>query len=216
MPDQAPRSRPTLVVHASGQAFAPGAQNALVRLGYHLVSAATAERLLRQGSLRPLLRLVDDRQLQELPLEKPGTELPILLLTGTRGPLPCDARATGMVRRPARLRDLFPLLQRALEANPRGVPRVVDAIPARASREGRHWSGLIRSLSEKGCLLEGARDLERDLRVDLSFPLASRGVMRVQAQPAYEAGPGAGLVFRGASDLARSAIADYVSSRLGG
>jgi hypothetical protein len=210
------RRRLTVVVHAPGQAFAPGTQSALVRLGYNLVTAATATRLGRGSQLCPLLRIVDDRQLEELPFEEPGKELPMILLTGARGPGTTDARAAGIVRRRAKLRDLYPLLQRSLEPHPRSVPRVADAIPARATRDGRAWTGLIRSLSEKGCLIESATALEKDLRVELSFPLASRGVVRIAAQPAYVDGSRAGLVFRGASDLARTTIADYVSSRLGG
>ncbi len=211
-----PRSRLTLVIHAPGQAFAPGAQNALVRLGYNLVTATTATRLGAGTPLRPLLRIVDDRQLDLLPVMGPGAELPLILLTGARGPVISDARAAGIVRRRAKLRDLYPLLQRALETHPRDVPRVDDAIPARASRDGREWMGLIRSLSEKGCLLESTTALEKDLRVELSFPLASRGVVRIPAQPSYIEGPRTGLVFRGASELARTVIADYVASRLGG
>ena len=206
----------TLVIYAPGQAFAPGTQNALVRLGYNLVSGPTAARLGHASLLRPVLRIVDDRQLAEVPLAGAGAELPMILLTGARGAPTSDARAVGSVRRRAKLRQLFPLLQRALEPIPREVPRILDVIPARATRDGREWSGLIRSLSEKGCLLESASGLEKDLRVELSFPLAGRGVVRLPAQPAYVDGARAGLIFRGASEIARSTIADYVASRLGG
>jgi hypothetical protein len=212
---QIQRARRTIAVHAPGGAFAPGAQSALVRLGYNLVTASTAERQSGENDLlRPLLRIVDDRQLDELPVER--APLPLVLLTSASGPVSTDARAVGCVRRRARLGDLYPLIQRALESTPRDVPRIEDAIPARCTRDGREWTGLIRSLSERGCLLESARPLEKDLRVEISFPLAGRGLVRLPAQPAYVDGARAGLVFRRLSDLHRASIADYVASRLGG
>lgn len=210
------RPRTTVVVHAPASAFAPGAQSALVRLGYNLVTPFTAARQRGAGALlRPVLRIVDERQLDQVPVEA-GTPLPILLLVGRRSAGTRDSRAVGTARRRATVGDLYALLQRALEPRPRAVPRVPDAIPARCTRDGREWTGLIRSLSEKGCLIESGESLEKDLRVELSFPLAGRGMVRLPAQSSYVEGESAGLVFRGATDLSRSAIAEYVSSRLAG
>jgi hypothetical protein len=209
------RPRITIAVYAPPTAFAAGAQSTLVRLGYNLLTPGTAGR--QRGSqalLPPALQIVDERLLDQLPLED-ETPLPILLLIGPEGPPTSDARCVGSVRRRARAEELYAVLQRALEARPRGVLRIEDTIPAHCTRDGREWTGLIRSLSEKGCLLESA-NIEKDLRVDLRFPLANRGTVRVPAQTAYVQGKRAGLVFRGGSELSRVAIADYVSSRLGG
>jgi len=209
-------SRGTIAIYAPARAFAPGAQNALVRLGYKLVTARTAERFRQDEILGPVVRIVDDRQLDQVPIEPGGAGLPMILLTGARGQATTDARAVGTVRRRARLRDIYEVLQRTLEDQPRAVPRVPDAIPARCSRQGRSWTAAIRSLSEKGCLVQSWSELERDLRVELCFPLANRGLVHVPAQPSYEDGQCTGLVFRGTTDTTRAAIAEYVAARLAG
>ena len=201
--------RITVAVYAPATAFSPGTQNALVRLGYNLMRPRTAET--ENPLLRPQIRIVDDRQLDQVPLEH---DLPMVLLTSTEHPDTVDARAVGTVPRQARLRALYEILQRVLEDHPRAVPRVDDAIPARATRDGHHWMGAIRSISEKGCLLQSFAELPSDLRVDLAFPLANRGNVTVPAQPSYRDGRLTGLVFRGTTETTRAAIGDYVASRL--
>jgi hypothetical protein len=212
-PEETPRS--TVAIHAPARAFAPGTQTALARLGYQLVSAETAVNHSEDNDgYRPAIRIVDDRQLESVPLEGNGNGIPLILLTGHRGPLASDSRAVGTVRRRARVNELFALLQRALEPCPRTVPRISAALPARCTRDNHGWAAAIRSISEKGCLLHSTERLEPDKRVDLYFALPEAGLMQLPAQPSYMNGKQAGLVFRDTSERSRSAIADYVSAQL--
>jgi len=207
---ESPRS--TVAIHAPARAFAVGTQTALVRLGYNLVQEETPEE--EDDRCQPSIRIVDDRQLEKVPLENNGQAIPIILLTGHRGPLANDSRAVGVVRRRARVNELFALLQRALEPCPRSVPRIPASLPARCTRGNHGWVGAIRSISEKGCLLQSTENLEPDRRIDLCFALPREGLLQVPAQPSYMDGKVAGLVFRDTSEQTRSAIAGYVTSRL--
>jgi hypothetical protein len=207
--------RAIVSIHAPDRAFAPGTQTALARLGYQLVSAETATRHSEDDeSSRPNIRIVDDRQLERIPLEGNGEGLPLILLTGHSGPLASDSRAVGTVRRRARIHELFTLLQHALEPWPRTVPRVTAALPARCKRGNHGWAAAIRSISEKGCLLLSTERLEPDKRLSVYFTLPSEGLMQLPAQPSYVNGKQAGLVFRDTSERSRSAIANYVNSQL--
>jgi hypothetical protein len=212
-----PEPRVTVVVHAPAKAFAPGVQSALVRLGYNLITPRTAASLgcaPGPGTLSPTLRIVDDRELERVPVETGPDPLPIVLLTRHRGDATMDARAVGTVRRRARLQPLYEILQRVTEPHPRSVPRTETDLPVHALRDGRCWAGAIRSLSEKGCRVRGTRGLERDLRVDLSFPIPGTGMVEIPAQARAVRDDHAILVFRGASAPTREAIAGYVAQRL--
>jgi hypothetical protein len=206
--------RAIVAIHAPARAFAPGTQTALDRLGYQLISAEAASCPEDDDSLRPQIRIVDDRELERIPLEGNGEGIPLILLTGHRGPLANDSRAVGTVRRRAQVYDLFTLLQRALEPWPRTVPRVSAALPARCRRGNHGWAAAIRSISEKGCLLLSTERLEPDKRLNVYFTLPREGLMQLPAQPSYVNGKQAGLVFRDASERSRSAIADFVKSQL--
>lgn len=207
--------RAIVAIHAPPRAFAPGTQTALDRLGYQLIPAETnAHPAEDDGSHRPNIRIVDDRQLERVPLESNGEGVPLILLTGHRGPLANDSRAVGAVRRRARIHELFTLLQRALEPWPRTVPRVSAALPARCRRGNHGWAAAIRSISEKGCLLLSTERLEPDKRLDLCFALPKAGLMWLPAQPSYVNGKQAGLVFRDSSGRSRSAIAEFVTAQL--
>ncbi len=213
--DSAETPRATVAIHAPARAFAPGTQTALARLGYQLVSAETAANHSENGDwCRPAIRIVDDRQLESVPLENNGNGIPLILLTGHRGPLASDSRAVGTVRRRARVNELFALLQRALEPWPRTVPRVAAALPARCKRGNHGWAAAIRSISEKGCLLLSTERLEPEKRLSIYFTLPREGLIELPAQPSYVSGKRAGLVFRDTSERARSAIAKYVNSQL--
>jgi hypothetical protein len=210
---QTPRA--AVAIHAPARAFAPGTQTALVRLGYRLISAETAaDHADDDDGCRPVIRIVDDRQLESVPLESNGNGIPLILLTGHRGPLASDSRAVGTLRRRARVNELFALLQRALEPWPRTVPRIPAALPARCKRGNHGWAAAIGSISEKGCLLLSTERLEADKRLDVCFALPSEGLMQLPAQPSYVSGKRAGLVFRDTSKRSRSAIANYVNSQL--
>jgi hypothetical protein len=207
--------RETFIVHAPASAFAPGVRSALTGLGYQLVTPSEAEPLdAETGPLRPALRIVDDRQLDQVPFETGPEPRPLLLLTRHRGPPTTDVRAVGIVRRRARLQPLYELIQRATEANPRRVPRAPTDLPVRAVRDERCWAGAIRSLSEKGCRVLGTRGLESALRVELTFPIPGSGMVHVPAQPVAIREDHAILVFRGSFGRTREAIAGYVAERL--
>jgi hypothetical protein len=163
---------------------------------------------------RPAVRVIDDRQLDEVSRDGDGDPIPIILLTGHRGPVIGDSRAFGVLRRRAQLNELFALLQRALEQSPRAVPRISASLPARCIR-GRHgWAGAIRSISEKGCLLQSTERLEPNRRLDLCFTLPREGLLRIPARPSHLDGKVACLVFRGSADRYRPAIASYVNAQL--
>jgi hypothetical protein len=211
-PAQEPRA--TVAIHAPARAFAPGTQTALVRLGYRLMSAETAAGHSDEASHQPAIRIVDDRQLESVPLEGDETEIPLILLTGPQGPLASDSRAVGNVRRRGRVNELFSLLQRTLEPWPRTVPRIPAALPARCKRGKHGWAAAIRSISEKGCLLLSTERLEPEKRLEVYFALPSEGLMRLPAQPSYVNGKQAGLVFGDTSDQSRLAIANYVNTQL--
>ncbi len=210
--DSRDNPRVTVALHAPAQAFATGTETALVRLGYHLVRAETAE--LDDERSQPSIRIVDDRQLEKVPLEGNGQTIPIILLTGHRGPLASDARTVGTVRRRARLNEIFELLQHTLETTPRTVPRIPASLPARCTRGNHGWAGAIRSISEKGCLLHSTERLVPERRIDLYIALPSAGILQIPARPSYVDGKRAGIVFRGTSEQARSAIANYVTAQL--
>jgi hypothetical protein len=207
--------RETLIVHAPASAFAPGVRSALTALRYKLVTPSEAEPLEDEtGPMRAALRIVDDRELEQVPLETGPRPRPLVLLTRHRGPPTTDARAVGIVRRRARLQPLYELIQRATEAHPRCVPRAPTDLPFRAVRGERFWAGAIRSLSEKGCRVLGTRGLEPDLRVELTFPIPGGGMVNVPAQPLAIREDHAILVFRGSFGTTREAIAGYVAERL--
>jgi len=206
--------RAIVAIHAPARAFAPGTRAGLTRLDYHLISAETAARQSHDERRRPAIRIVDDRQLETLPVEGDQTDTPIILLTGPRGPLPTAPPAFGTVRRRAGIGELFALLQRALESRPRSAPRVDTALPARCIRGNHGWPAAIRSLSEKGCLLHSTERLEPDKRLELYFALPQAGLMQLIAQPSHVRGKCAGLAFRSASERLRSAIADFVTTQL--
>lgn len=219
-PTPAPeRQRVTIAVDAPSRAFAPGVQTALRRLGYNLVSERKASGQ-DGGQDIPAAQvlIIDERRIAEL--SHPSTRLPVILLTGARGDevlreSKLDDLAIGVVRRRARLAPLYELLQATFEVRPRSVPRVDDALPARATRGRMIWTGAIRSISEKGCLLQSSEVLEDDEPVELCFPLASQGLIHILATASYQAGDGTGLVFDEAiPEETRHALSDYVTDRL--
>lgn len=205
------RERVTIAIHASDRAFAPGVQTALMRLGYNLISARTARRQHEQGILTPEVRIIEKRHLGKL---DGTTDLPMILVRGAREQIEDDGSLLGIVRKRARLADLYSLLQHHLEELPRSVPRVLETLPARATRGAESWTGAIRSLSEKGCLLQSTAPMRSDTRVEICFPLASKGLVQLPAELSYQSPEGIGLVFGDLPEETREAISDYVTSRL--
>ena len=159
------------------------------------------------------MRIVDDRRLDGL--AEHDEELPTILLVGAAAPERSCPQLLGRVRRRGRLADLYPLLQRHLEPCPRTVPRVVDALPARATAGHESWAGAITSISEGGCLFRSSAPLGNGGRLQVCFPLSRHGLVQLPARPSYESPEGYGLVFDPVSPETREALADYVHGRLG-
>ena len=163
------------------------------------------------ASLFPDARLVAAGRLSRLPAT--ATE-PVVLFGGVRSKDAEDPRVIGTVSRPAELRELYSLLQRALEQTPRAVPRVRATLPARSFREGVDAPGAIMSLSEKGCLLRSTVRLPGEGALKLQFALPDRGLIDTWAEPCNNAGRELGLAFDGLPDASRFAIADFVTASL--
>jgi hypothetical protein len=171
--------------HATDADYAPFARAMLWKLGYAVLPPEELE--------RAELRIVSERRLSEVAALPP---LPLILLTDRRQPEGGDARVTGSVRRPAGIHPLYRLLQAALEEHPRGVPRVPVSLAARASGGGRAFDLAVRSISENGCLLEGAKLPPLDSELELSIELPWGEKIEVGASIAYEHGGSAGAIFQ--------------------
>ncbi|MCP3984842.1 MAG: PilZ domain-containing protein [bacterium] len=193
----------------------------MLRLGYDLVSIPGADRQDDcKESPAAQLMIVDDRRTATM--LHPSTRLPMILLTGAQRHSrsqtdEVDDSTVGFVQRRASLGALYELLQTTLETCPRSVPRVEDALPARATKGQESFIGAIRSISEKGCLLQSSEALTEDQPVEVCFPLADLGLVQIVAQPSYQAGDCTGLVFdEDTPEATRRALSDYVENRLTG
>lgn len=190
--------------HAEERDYAPVARSLLWKLGYAVLPAAELP--------DPELRVVREDRLGELAAHAP---LPFVLLTDRREAGSGDARAVGTVRRPAGVPALYQLFQLALEAHPRSVPRVPTALPARARIGDDQPLDLeVRSISEAGCLLAGAKlpPLERTLELDVEFPWGEH--LRVAAVAAYEQAGRVGALFQGMTLAERGRAAKLVGRLL--
>jgi len=184
--------------------FEPRVWTALVRLGYELEAE-------RQSAEAPNMHIVAASRLSQL---SPEATEPIILIGEPRSRDADDPRVIGVVRPPAGLLDLYPLLQDALEAHPRAVPRIPTALPARSLREGVDTPGAILSLSEKGCLLRSASSLPGFGSLHLQFMLPDGGPIYTGAEPRHETGKESGLAFERLPEASRAAIAEFVTSSL--
>lgn len=191
-------------VRVPSRDFSAGVRTALARLGYELVPA-------RRRAEAPDARIVAAGHLSRLSAE--ATE-PIILFGGPRSRRGDDPRVIGMVMRPAELRGLYPLLQSALEAHPRAVPRIPTALPARSLRGGLDSPGAILSLSERGCLLRSASSLPGGGSLHLQFTLPDLGLIYTRAKPRHAAGNESGLAFESLPEISRTAIAEFVTTSL--
>jgi hypothetical protein len=191
-------------VRVPSRDFAPGVQRALEQLGYELVPA-------RRRAEAPDALIVAADRLSRLSAE---TTAPIILIGGPRSQGGDDPRVIGVVRPPAEILGLYSLLQDALEAHPRAVPRIPTALPARSLREGVDTPGAILSLSQKGCLLRSASSLPGYGSLHLQFMLPDGGPIYTRAEPRHEAGNESGLAFERLADASRAAIAEFVTSSL--
>lgn len=175
----------TIASHAARTDYAPTCEVLLHKLGYALVPAEAAQ--------TPELRIVREDRLAEVG----EAAEPLILLTNGRART-TDARAVGRIKRPAKLHEIYRLLQLALEPMPRAVPRVETDLAAHAqSADGDQWDLRVDSLSQNGCLVSGEKlpTLETALTMRIEMPWGER--ITVPADVAYERREQVGLVFHG-------------------
>jgi len=206
--------RRILLSHAPSEAYTPMSRAILAKLGYAVLTEDEFEAVgLPPERQRPDLRIVDERNLAEVP-EDAGGPVPILVLTGRHGVTGADPRIAGAMRRPAGLHELYSLAQQVLEDVPRSVPRVATHLSARCNRRGREWSAALLSLSENGCLLRTPEPMLLGSRVDMRFELPRSGLVALEAECAYQLLPDIGMVFHAATTAVRQAVQDYVTEAL--
>ncbi len=189
-------------VRVPSRDFANGVRTALERLGYDLIPVSV-------GAPAPDVRIVAGSRLRRLP---EALSEPVILIGGN--PYHDDPRVVGILQRPARLLDLYILLQEAVEPSPRSVPRISTALPARGVRGGTDRSGSIVSLSERGCCLRTTEALPGDGNLQLEFTLPSGGLVNTSASPRYRTHNNTGLMFDRLPEISRSAISEFINHSL--
>jgi len=205
-----------LVMYAAPEAFAPRTRLLFHKLGYSIVDPDELSALMASGDCeRPDLRIVDERSLGEVP-EDSGPQVPIVVLSGRHGVTGADSRIVGAVRRPAGLHELYRLVQQVLEDTPRSSPRIPTHLPARCRVGEREWASSVLSLSENGCLMRSPETPTLGTRLEMSFALPRAGMLRIDAEIAYQLVPDLGIVFNGTSPAVRDAIKTYVQDALAG
>jgi hypothetical protein len=187
----------------------------LARLGYEILLPEEFEAVAEARDWdRPDIRIVDERQLGEVPDEFEPT--PIVVLSGELGVTGADPRIVGAVRRPAGMHELYRLVQQVTEETPRSSPRVPTHLPARCQREGREWHVSILSLSENGCLVRSPETLPLGCSLELRFELPRADGLEVVAEAAYQLLPDIGLLFHDLGGAELLAIRDFVAFTLQG
>jgi len=196
-------ARLCIASHAADSDYAPTSRVLLWKLGYALVPAAEAS--------DPSLRVVRDDRLGEVAAQ-PGA--PIILLTRDRSAKQRDPRIAGTLRRPARLHELYRLIQVTLEKHPRAVPRVPTSLRAKAASEDAHYEFDVSSLSENGCLVTGPKLPLHGAALELEIELPWGQRLATPAVVAYEQRENLGLVFHGITLGARKKVAKAVMELL--
>jgi hypothetical protein len=203
--------RRMIASYVAPRSFAPRTRPALEGLGYHIVPAATRGRF-DDASWRPDLRLVDERHLSRLPREP--NDVPIICVS-ERGPHATgDARVAGFATRPVDVAQIYPVLQRVLEAHPRRAARAPTRISARCSLRDQRWSAELHALSETGALLRCRGDLAPGLNLNVLFPLPLGRMISTRARVVSHGAAGTAVTFPTLPPASRGAIADYVERRL--
>jgi len=212
VPDSDLQSR-TIASYASPRAYGPHVRIALKGLGYRVVQAAT-QGAFGDASWAPDLRIADERLLSRIPTPPRDPKTPIVVLTGARAKRSTDPRIVGTVQRPAGLRELYCLMQLALEPHPRGAPRAPTQLPARCVQADQRWLGAVMALSEKGCLFRTSESVSKGMRMSLQFALPFGDLISARAECVHRTGENAGIAFAETSALAREAIGRFVTHRL--
>jgi hypothetical protein len=168
----------------------------------------------KDDSWEPDLRIVDERHIDRVPPEQYLPRTPIVLLTGETPLGYSDSRVIGTARRPARLEDLYPLFQKALENTPRRSARANTQLPGRCTYDNRRAMGAVISLSEGGCLFHTKAPMTVDQRILLLFPLPLGTMISTHAQVIGQRNQCVALAFDGVEPPVREAVAQYVEKRL--
>jgi hypothetical protein len=202
-----------LVSHAPPEAYATMTRPILAKLGYVILMPEEFESL-AEGSdtLRPAIRLVDERQLGEVPDDP--EPLPIVVLTGRHGVTGADSRIVGAIRRPAGMHELYRLIQQVMEETPRSTPRVPTHLPVSCIKDGHEWRAKVLSLSENGCLVRTPEPMLLGTRLEMIFVLPREGELRVEAEAGYQLVPDVGMIFHGLPTSQRNAINRFVVEQL--
>jgi hypothetical protein len=79
-----------LISHAGPEAYAPMTRVILAKLGYLVLLPEEAASIRDLADARPLVRVLDERQMAEIPDD--GDGIPIILLTGRHGATGADPR----------------------------------------------------------------------------------------------------------------------------
>jgi hypothetical protein len=211
--DRSQEYRKIIASYVAPHAFAPRTRAALVGLGYRVVAASTRGRFDDTG-WQPDLRIVDDRHFDKLPVENYLPRTPVIVLSGAKPRRWRDSRVVGEVPRPADLAEIYPLIQKALEENPRRAARTPTQLPARCTREDRRWMGAIVSLSSKGCAFRTNSDMSLGLDFNLLFPLPRGRMVSTRARAMYREGNELGIAFTNPPEPSSQAIAEFVTERL--
>ena len=203
-----------IVSHAAPDAYAPMTRAILAKLGYAILLPEEYESLgAARGDETPILRIVDERQLAEVPDD--AVALPLIVLTGRHGVTGADSRIVGAVRRPAGMHELFRLIQQVTEETPRSTPRVPTHLHARC-RTRRPRVGLHRALALRerlpGALARAAaaRRARRARASRCRAPARSRS----RPRPPTSCVPDVGMIFHAIPARQREAIAGFVTAAL--
>jgi len=172
---------------------------------YEQVTAGVAD-------VRPAIRIVDERQLGEVPDEE--TSVPIVVLCGRHGVTGADSRIVGAVRRPAGMHELYRLIQQVTEETPRSTPRVSTHLPVSCIRDGQEWRAKVLSLSENGCLVRSPEPMPLGSRFEMIFVLPREGELHVEGEAAYQLVPDVGVIFQSLPTSQRNAINRFVVQAL--
>lgn len=200
-----------LLSHAPPEAYAPMTRAILAKLGYAILVPNEYEAVVGEANVRPLIRIVDERQLAEVPDE--GDSIPIIVISGRYGVTGADSRIIGAVKRPAGMHELFRLIQGVSEETPRTTPRIPTHLSVRCSKDGKQWRATVLSISENGCLMRSPEPLHLGSQFDLELCLP-RETIQIEAEAAYQLLPDLGLIFHAIPTRHREAIQNFVASTL--
>ena len=201
-----------LLSHAPPEAYSTMTRVILGRLGYAILLPEELESLENSAALRPAVRIVDERQLAEIPED--DDPIPIVLLTGRHGATGADPSIACAIRRPAGMLELYRLIQLLTELTPRATPRVVTHLFAHCRVGDLEWSATVLSLSGNGCLIRSPEPMLLGARVDVSFELPRSGRLELEAESAYQLLPDVGLIFHATPARDREAINAFVTQSL--